>query len=270
MYNGIKVVEFSDEELVDFYEGKLKVDALTNQYVLIKSKNSDTIVDKYKYDGCKFTKVKYKAFESVMLNKIKAKNYQQELFCDLLDSEVPVKCVIGVAGSGKSFLSTSFALQEIQRNKYNKFIIIRNNVSMAEIPEIGAIPGDTLDKLKPYLAFISDIITDYGLEMLLNQNKIEMAYLGTIRGRSLSDSIILVSEAQNLTTNLIKTIISRVGENSIIIFDADLDQIDRKSFEKDNGIISMAESLKGNKLFGMCEFDIIERSEVARLASLIK
>jgi predicted ribonuclease YlaK len=86
----------------------------------------------------------------------------------------------------------------------------------------------------------------------------------------LSDSIILVSEAQNLTTSLIKTILFRVWENSTIIFDADLDQIDKKCFEKDNGIVGMVESLKGNKLFGMCELDVIERSEVAKLAGLIK
>jgi PhoH-like ATPase len=205
-----------------------------------------------------------------MLGKIKPRNLRQELYFDLLDSDVPVKCILGVAGSGKSMVSTAYALQELQRGKYNKLVIIRNNVSVADVSDIGSIPGDTLDKLRPYLAFVGDIVSDYGLDMLLNQNKIEMAYLGTIRGRSLTDCIILVSEAQNLTTHLIKTIITRVGENSTIIFDADLEQIDRKSFEKDNGICSMVESLKGNELFGMCEFDIIERSKVARLASLIK
>jgi predicted ribonuclease YlaK len=210
LYNGIKVVEFSDEELADFYSGSLKVDALTNQYVLIKSKDSDTIIDKYKYDGCKFIKVKYKAFESQMLNKIKPRNGGQELLFDLLDSRTPVACVIGQGGVGKSFISTAFALQELQKGNYNKLIIIRNNIGVDNVPDTGFIPGDMLDKLRPFLAFIGDIVSDYGLEMLLNQNKIEMVYLGTIRGRSLSDSIILVSEAQNLTTSLIKTILFRV------------------------------------------------------------
>ena len=268
MYTGIKEVEFTDEELSEFYKGTLKVDALTNQYLLIK--RNGEIVDKYKYDGSKFNKVKYKVLESQMLSKIKPRNIKQELFLDLLDSDIPVKCVIGVAGSGKSMLSTAYALQELDKGKYKKLVVIRNNVSVSGIEEIGAIPGDTLDKLRPYLAFIGDIISDYGMEMLLNQNKIEMVYLGTIRGRSLSDSIVFVSEAQNLTTQLIRTIITRIGENSIIIFDADLDQIDKRTFEKDNGIVSMADCLKGNKLFGMCEFDVVERSEVAKLASLIK
>jgi predicted ribonuclease YlaK len=106
--------------------------------------------------------------------------------------------------------------------------------------------------------------------MLLQKNQLEVAYLGTMRGRSLSDACILVSEAQNLTTSHVKMLISRVAKNSSIIFDFDIDQIDKKTFEKDNGMQNMIECLKGEKLFGMVEFDKVERSEVAALADLIK
>jgi PhoH-like ATPase len=269
LYSGIHESILTDEELANFYSGSLHFDLLQNQYLILKNEKGD-IVDKYKNENGKLVKVKYKSIENKLMNKIKARNSHQEILLDLLDSHPPVMCVIGKVGSGKSFISTAYALQEIDKGKYNKLVIIRNNLNVADVESIGAIPGDTLDKLKPFLAFISDIISDYGLELLLNQNKIEMVYLGTIRGRSLSDSFILVSECQNLTTNLVKTILSRVGENSVIVFDGDLDQIDKKVFEKDNGLVSMIESLKGHKLFGVCELVDIERSEVAKLAALIK
>ncbi len=108
------------------------------------------------------------------------------------------------------------------------------------------------------------------LDNFLQSSKIELCYLGTMRSRSLSDCIVLVNESQNLSTNLVKMIITRIGEKSTLIFDYDLDQIDKKSFERDNGMMAMTESLKGNSLFGMVELDRIERSEVARLAELIK
>ena len=87
---------------------------------------------------------------------------------------------------------------------------------------------------------------------------------------SISNAIILCNESQNLNTELIKMIITRVGEGTQIIFDFDLTQIDHKSFEKDNGMIAMTDALQGNQLFGMVELDSIERSAVARLAELIR
>lgn len=269
MYTGIKEVILTDEELADFYSDKLRFDLETNQYLLIKNSNKD-IVDKFKFDGSKMVKIKFRAIESQILGKIKPRNIKQELFCDLLDSNIPVKVVSGIAGSGKTFLSTAWSLQEIQRGNYNKLIVIKNNVLVQNVTEIGALPGDANDKLRSNYAFISDIVSNDMFDVLMQQNRLEMAYLGTMRGRSLSESIVLVSEAQNLTTALVKMIVTRVGEKSTLIFDFDLDQIDKKAFNDNNGMLAITESLKGNPLFGMVEFDMIERSEVAKLAELIK
>ena len=104
----------------------------------------------------------------------------------------------------------------------------------------------------------------------LQQNKIQISYLGDMRSRSINNSIILCNESQNLNTELIKMIITRVGEDSRLILDFDLSQIDHKNFEKDNGMLAMLEGLQGNELFGAVELDRIERSAVARLAELIK
>jgi PhoH-like ATPase len=269
MYNGIKEVVLTDEELADFYSNKLKIDALQNQYVLIKD-SQDIVVDKYRCDNSKLVKIKYRAIESQVLGKIKPRNVRQELLFDALDSPMPVICVTGPAGTGKSFISTAYALRELQNGKFNKFVVIKNHVSVQDIPELGALPGDVTEKLKSSCAFVADIISDFMFDSMLQGNKIEIGYLGNMRGRSLNECVVLVSEAQNLTTNLVKMIVSRIGENTKLIMDFDLEQIDKNAYSKDNGMMAMVESLKGNKLVGVIELLDVERSEVAKLASLIK
>lgn len=261
-------MEFTEEELASFYSGSLKVDAIKNQYLMIKL--GEKIVDKYRYDGSKFVKVKYKPIESQILGKIKPRNQHQEILFDLLDTDIPLIAISGSAGTGKTYASTAHALQELQKGKYEKIVIFRNNVSVAGVPDLGILPGDTTEKLKESVAYIGDIISDFMFDNLLSQNRIQVVYLGTMRSRSISNSYVLCNESQNLSTELVKMIITRIGEGSRLCFDFDISQIDRKIFEKDNGMVSMIESLKGNELFGITELVDVERSAVARLASLIK
>jgi PhoH-like ATPase len=149
-------------------------------------------------------------------------------------------------------------------------VIIRNHVTMDGVPDLGIVPGDATEKLKGSCAFIGDIIDNFLFDTFLQSGKIEIIYLGDMRSRSITNSYILCNEAQNLTTPLVKAIITRVGEGSRLVFDFDLSQIDKKIYDKDNGMVSMNESLAGQALFGAVELDLIERSEVAKLASLIK
>ena len=229
-------------------------------------------VDKYKWDGTKTAKIKYKTMKSQVLDDVKprAGNVRQELYFDLLQSDTPVKVVFGESGSGKSYLATAWALQEIQKGTYQKLVVIKNNILVADTQDIGAVPGTEFEKLRQHCAFITDITSDFMFESMVQKGSLELAYLGTMRGRSLSSCIVLCSEAQNLTTKLVKMIVSRIAEKSVLIFDFDIDQVDKKSFEKDNGMMVMLEALKGNPLFGVVELDKIERSAVARLAELIK
>jgi len=234
-------------------------------------KDDGQIVERYRYDGKKLIKIKYKQLlDNQILGKIRPKNVRQELVFDLLDSGIPVMAISGIFGSGKTYLSTAFALGELQKGKYNKIVIIRNPIPVSGIPELGALPGDITDKLKASCAYMSDIISDLLLDTFLQQNKIEILYLGNMRSRSLNDCFILCNEAQNLSSEHVRMIISRIGEGSRIVFDFDVSQIDRKSLEKDNGMLALTEAFSGHFLFGMVELTDIERSVVARMASLIK
>lgn len=269
MYNGVKEITVTEKELADFYTGTLKVDALRNQYLLLKLGNE--IVDKFRYDGSKFVKLKYQSLDSQILGKIKPRNLRQELYMDLLcNDKIYVKAALGLAGSGKTFLATAYALQELQAGKYERLVIIRNGISVQGVPQLGTLPGDATEKQKNSCLFMADIIGDIFFDSFLQQNKIQISYLGDMRSRSINNSIILCNESQNLNTELIKMIITRVGEDSRLILDFDLSQIDHKNFEKDNGMLAMLEALQGNELFGAVELDRIERSAVARLAELIK
>lgn len=269
MYNGIKVLDVTDEELAEFYEGTYKVDALMNQYLLLRKDGE--IVDKFRYNGKKFIKLKYAIFNSQLLGNIKPRNIKQELYCDLLaNDKIPVKAAMGVAGSGKTFLAAAYALGELQSGKYERLVILRNGITVQGVPSLGVLPGDATEKLKNSCLFMGDIMGDMFFENYLEANKIQIAYLGDLRSRSISNSIILCNESQNLNTELVKMIITRVGEGSQLIFDFDTTQIDHKNFEKDNGMMAMLEGLKGQELFGCIELDRIERSAVARLAELIK
>lgn len=269
MYTGIREVEPNEAELAQFYEGAVSYDVLPNQYLAIKQ--GEKYVDKYKKDkDGKLKQVKFKAIESTLMGRVKPRNFKQELYMDLLESDVPLVAVGGIAGSGKTFLTTCYALQELENKKYEKIVFIKNNVSVQNVPELGALPGDENQKLRNHFAYVADIINPFMFDTFLTQQKIETVWLGAMRGRSISNSMVIASEAQNLTTDLVKMIITRMGEGSRLVFDFDLDQIDKKAFINDNGVSNMVESLKGNTMFGMCTLDIVERSELAKLAGLIK
>lgn len=242
---------------------------MPNQYLAIK-KNGDYI-DKYKRTkDDKLEKVKFKIIESSLMGKVKPRNFKQELYFDLLASDIPLIAVGGLAGSGKTFLTTCYALQELYKGTYDKIVFIRNNVSIQNVPELGILPGDENQKLRGYFSYVSDILNPFMFDSLIQQGKIEICWLGAMRGRSISNSIVICSEAQNLTTELVKMIITRMAEGSRLCFDYDLEQIDHKNFSKDNGMSTMINSLQGNNSFGLVTLDMVERSELAKLASLIK
>lgn len=98
---------------------------------------------------------------------------------------------------------------------------------------------------------------------------VELQHLGFIRGRDIKNTIVIVSEAENLTREHAQLLVSRIGENSQIWFNGDFRQIDSNVFEQNNGLHAIIEALKGEELFGCVNFTITERSEVAKLSEKI-
>ena len=188
----------------------------------------------------------------------------------LRDKQTTVKLITGTWGTGKTLALAVEALERIDAGEFDKLIWVRNNVQVKDTDPLGALPGDEFQKLLPYLGpFMDHVGGEEGIRMLIEQNKLEVIPLAYLRGRSIRNSIILSSEAENLTRQHIQLLLGRVDEGSNLWLDADLNQRDKDVFVKSAGIETLIDKLKGNPLFGYVHLVKSERSETARLADLL-
>ncbi len=209
---------------------------------------------------------------------IKPKNAEQAFaFHALLNNDIKLVALQGVAGTGKTLLALAAALE--QQKLYNQVLLARPIVPLSN-KEIGFLPGDANDKIGPYMEPLWDnlkfIKSQFGenekkhkaiLEMQ-ESGKIIITPLAFIRGRSLSNIMFIIDEAQNLTPHEVKTIITRAGENTKIVFTGDVHQIDTPYLdENSNGLAYLIDRLKGEPLFAHVKLEKGERSELANLAN---
>jgi PhoH-like ATPase len=199
---------------------------------------------------------------------MKPRNEHQELAFDMLkDKDITVKLITGTWGTGKTMALVVAALEAIQNGDYEKIIWVRNNVQVKDTDQLGALPGDQWDKMLPYLGpFCDHVGGEEGVHMLVGNNKLEVIPLGFLRGRNIANSIIICSEAENLTKEHIQLLLGRVAEGSALWLDGDVRQRDKVAFEKSKGLETMIERLKGEPLFGYVHLVKSERSATARLA----
>lgn len=270
-YTGYKNVQFSDEQLSDFYKDKkTDFDLLENEYLLIRDSKNE-LVDKYVLQDSELRRVKYTKFDNEFTGSIKPRNPEQEILFDMLaDPRSTLKLVTGGFGCGKTMSLVVAALDAIHKGKFDKIVWVRNNIDVKDTVPLGALPGDSFDKLLPFVMPLADHSGGVeGIKMLIDKDQLEVVHLGYLRGRDIRNSIILCSEAENLTKQHIQLLIGRVGEGSNLWMDADLKQRDKIVFEKSAGLETMIERLKGNQLFGYVKLLKTERSKTAQLADLL-
>ncbi|GAB4416668.1 MAG: PhoH family protein [Bacteroidia bacterium] len=216
--------------------------------------------------------------EKEVAYNIKPKNAEQAfalhaIFCP----HVKLVTIQGVAGTGKTLLALAAALEN--RRDYRQILIARPVVPLSN-KDIGYLPGDIKDKLNPYMEPLWDNLkfiknqfkpTDKRykqIEVMVQEEKIVITPLTYIRGRSLSKVIFIIDEAQNLTPHEIKTIITRAGEDTKIVFTGDIYQIDTPYLDaQSNGLSYVIDKLKGKRLFAHVTLEKGERSELANLAN---
>jgi PhoH-like ATPase len=209
---------------------------------------------------------------------IKPKNAEQAFAMHaILNPRIKLVSIQGVAGTGKTLLALAGALE--QRRDYKQIFLARPIVPLSN-KDIGYLPGDIKSKLNPYmeplwdnLKFIQNQFKESDKEFqkiteLVNQEKLVIQPLAYIRGRSLSNIFFIVDEAQNLTPHEIKTIISRAGENTKIIFTGDIFQIDTPYLDsQSNGLSYLIDRVKDHPLYAHIKLEKGERSELANLAN---
>lgn len=209
---------------------------------------------------------------------IKPKNAEQAFALHAITSpDIKLVTISGVAGTGKTLLALAGSLE--QKNQYENIILARPIVPLSN-KDLGFLPGDAEDKIKPYMQPLWDnlnfIKNQFGenekkrkaIEEMEAHGRIQISPLAYIRGRSLSNVIFIVDEAQNLTPHEVKTIITRAGENTKIILTGDVRQIDTPYLdEQSNGLSYLIDRLKGQELFAHVTLEKGERSELANLAN---
>ena len=209
---------------------------------------------------------------------IKPRNAEQTFAIHaLLNPNIKLVTLQGVAGTGKTLLALAAAIE--QRKEYAQVILARPIVPLSN-RDIGFLPGTAENKVDPYMQPLYDnldfIKSQFNesekrhkqIMLMVREKKINITPLAFIRGRSLSNVYFIVDEAQNLTPHEVKTIITRAGENTKIVFTGDVRQIDTPYLdEESNGLSYIIDRLKGSDLFAHMTLSNGERSELANLAN---
>ncbi|UII27465.1 PhoH family protein [Fulvivirga maritima] len=281
LYTGKKIHEkISPDMINELYEkgscdpkealGSLK--PLKNSYYILKS-GKKSILATYNAITDKIEHVEKKAVYG-----IKPRNAEQTFAIHaILNPEIKLVTMQGVAGTGKTLIALAAALE--QKRSFKQIYLARPIVPLSN-KDIGFLPGDIKSKLNPYMEPLWDNLKfiqnqyhesdkEYAkLTEMVNQEKLVITPLAYIRGRSLSNICFIVDEAQNLTPHEVKTIITRAGENTKIIFTGDVYQIDTPYLDsQSNGLSYLIDRVKDHELYAHITLEKGERSELANLAN---
>ena len=200
-------------------------------------------------------------FENLILHGVNGKSImartanQQKLVKDFETNDLLF--AIGPAGSGKTYTAIALAVRSLKNREIKKIILSRPAVEAGE--KLGFLPGDMKEKIDPYLQplydALQDMITPLKLKEYMENGTIQIAPLAFMRGRTLSDAVVILDEAQNTTTMQIKMFLTRMGLNAKMIVTGDMTQIDLP-YQQKSGLIDALEVLKNVKGIAKVEFDV--------------
>ena len=243
-----------------------------NEFFILRNEKQSVLAF---YDSM-FAKIK--KVDKVPAQGITPRNAEQTFALNaLLNLDIPLVSISGKAGTGKTLLALAAALE--RKKSYRQIYLARPVVPLSN-KDIGYLPGDIHSKLDPYMQPLHDNLSviEHSLpennggrrqiKELLEQEKLVICPLSYIRGRSLVKVYFIVDEAQNLTPHEIKTIITRAGEGTKIVFTGDIFQIDHPYLDTlSNGLSYLIEKMQGQKIYAHINLEKGERSELAELAS---
>lgn len=247
-------------------------DPVANEYFLLKS-GKQSALSRYNAETGYIEQV----LEKRIFN-INALNAEQSYAINaLLNPDIKLVTLQGKAGTGKTLLALAAALE--QRSNYRQIFVTRPVIPLTN-QDLGFLPGDIESKMDPFmqsiwdnLKFIKSLMGRHDkdrerIDEMIESEKITVSPLAYIRGRSLQRIFFIVDEAQNLTPHEIKTIISRAGDQTKIIFMGDINQIDTPYMDaRTNGLSYLIDRVKGHKIFAHITLEKGERSELANVAN---
>ncbi len=265
---------YAEHEGIDKEEFTEASSLIPNQCFILKSDRNSVMVRFDPFEN------KIYAIQKQTCAGITARNAEQAFALDILmDDRIKLVGMTGKAGTGKTLLALAAALQ--QKDIYSQILLSRPIVALSN-KDLGYLPGDEKQKISPYMQPLFDNLnfiksqlkhdTQFlkQVDVLQQENALIIEALAYIRGRSLSDSLVIVDEAQNLTPHEVKTIVTRAGEGTKIIFTGDIEQIDSPYLDfESNGLAYLIEKMRGQELFAHVNLVKGERSELSELASNI-
>ena len=284
MYTGMKTIEkVKDGVLEELFKKPYEIQAsmlgsdqtfYTNENVILKNGSMSALTV---FHGSSQT---LKRIQPRVCRGIKPKNSEQIFALNaMLNPEIPLVTISGKAGTGKTLLALAAALEN--KRFYRQIFIARPVVPLSN-KDIGFLPGDVASKLDPYMQPLYDNLSviqnsyheknshSKRIAELIEEEKIVITPISYIRGRSIVKVFFIVDEAQNLTPHEVKTIITRAGEGTKIVFTGDIFQIDHPYLDSQtNGLAYIIEKMKGQKVYAHVNLEKGERSELAELASKI-
>jgi PhoH-like ATPase len=283
LYTGKTIMEDADPNVINLlYEKGYcppedllgKTPPMKNHYYIFKSGKKSALAYFNPLNGM------MEHVEKRSVYGVKPRNAEQTFAIHAaLKPDIKLVSIQGVAGTGKTLLALAAALE--QKREYKQIYLARPIVPLSN-KDIGFLPGDIKSKVNPYmeplwdnLKFIQNQYSESDKEYskiteMVNQEKLVITPLAYIRGRSLSNICFIVDEAQNLTPHEVKTIITRAGENTKIIFTGDIYQIDTPYLDsQSNGLSTLIDRLKDHELYAHITLEKGERSELANLANML-
>ena len=281
VYTGSRLVENVGTREIDELYASQGIDVAGLDSVTNPIANENFILR----NGQKSILAAYDPFESkiVRVNKptaygIEPRNAEQSFAIHMLmDNRIQLVTLSGKAGTGKTLLALAAALEK--RSDFRQIFLARPIVPLSN-RDLGFLPGDIQSKLDPYMQPLYDNLSvirhqftpndkrAVKIDEMLEQDKLQITPLAYIRGRSLQKAFFIVDEAQNLTPHEVKTVITRAGEGTKVIFTGDIHQIDHPYLDKrSNGLTYLISRMKGQDMFAHITLEKGERSELAELAS---
>lgn len=263
---------YSSKEGIDLSEFDFKDLVHPNDCFVLKSDRNSVLAryNPFTHAICRVTKGKNFGIEP--------RNAEQSFAFEILnDPNVKLVALTGKAGTGKTLLALAAALGKL--TEYKQILLARPIVALSN-KDIGFLPGDAQEKVAPYMQplfdnlnvikrqFASNSTEVKRIEDMQKSEQLVIEALAFIRGRSLSEMYCIIDEAQNLTPNEIKTIITRAGEGTKMVFTGDIQQIDQPYLDsQSNGLVYMIDRMKDQNIFAHVNLLKGERSELSELAS---
>ena len=257
-----------DEE--EMAKAEEDIETIRKHVLKYNSLNDEDILDIIKGKATKADAVKDVVVYSLSGRPIKGRSENQQLLIDSFNKNDMIFAV-GPAGTGKTYLSIALAVKAMKEKNAKKIILSRPAVEAGE--KLGFLPGDMKDKIDPYLQPLYDALEDMipaaKLQDMMEKHIIQIAPLAFMRGRTLSDAVVILDEAQNTTPAQIRMFLTRMGWNTKMIITGDLTQIDLPHEQK-SGLKEALQLLSGIEGISVVEFnkkDIVRHKLVTRIVN---